>query len=580
MSQSTEATGQGSLEARLVELQALFELSRTLNSSLNLQHILDSVLLSPMGRLMISRGMVLLREEEHAVSIAAIKGLSVDLVGTRVQIDVEASAPTPVSRLSDASSRAFFEKFGIELIVPIVSNSSTLGYVCFGPKIIPGGFSATDLEFLHSLSNLAATAVQNGLVFRELQAVNRRLDKKIQELNTLFEIGKELIAVLDSEKVVNLLSFAVMGELVVNRLLIFLREGDRMILRLAKGFRSQEDVKSLESEELLRSLIRIEQHCRIEDCPFPEVRETLARAGVQVVTPMRIQEETRGLLALGAKITQAPYGDDELEFLQTLGNLAMISIENARLFEEALEKERLEEELNIARDIQRRLLPKELPTLEGFELAALNVSSQQVGGDYYDCIPIDRFRYGIAIADVSGKGVPAALLMANLQASLRALVRAGVPLTTMVSRMSDIVHENTSVDKYITFFYGVLDIEAMTFTYCNAGHNPPYLFHRDGDFQRLEEGGLILGMMPGSQYHEESVALRSGDVIVLYTDGVTEAMNPSDEEFDEPRLEAVVRQHLHGPASTIVDEVASAITEFVAPRPQSDDITLFVVRVC
>lgn len=580
MSQLEGTTEQGSLEARLLELQALFELSRTVNSSLNLQQILDSLLLSPMGRLMISKGMALLRQEEGGVTIAAIKGLPTEMAGTKVEITADVFLPTPVSELPDVPTRAFFQKFGIELLVPIISNSRTLGYICFGPKITSRSFSPPDLEFLHSLSNLAATAVQNGLIFQELRSVNRRLDKKIQELNTLFEIGKELIAVLDSEKVVNLLSFAVMGELMVNRCLIFLKTGDRMKLRLAKGFRSTKEVSGLENEELLHALARIDKHCRIEDCPLDEAKAPLQDAGIQVLAPMRIQDETKGLIALGPKITQAPYADDELEFLQTLGNLAMISIENARLFEETLEKKRLEEELNIARDIQRRLLPKELPKLDGFELAAVNVSSQQVGGDYYDCISIDGHRYGIAIADVSGKGVPAALLMANLQASLRAFVRADVPLTTMVSRISDIIHENTGIDKYITFFYGALDTQAMTFTYCNAGHNPPYLFHRDGSFQKLEEGGVILGIMPGSQYRAESVELKPGDVVVMYTDGVTEAMNPKDEEFDEFRLEAVVREHLDQPASQIIEHVAQAVREFAGSHPQSDDITMFVVRVC
>lgn len=570
----------GLLEARLFELQALFELSRTINSSLHLQKILDAVLLSPMGRMMISKGMVLLLEEGDGAKVATTKGLPIDMTGRRVDVCIESELPASVSEIVHEPTRAFFNRLGIELIVPIISNSRALGYVCFGPKITAEGFSANDLEFLRSLSNLAASAVQNGLIFQELQSVNRRLDKKIQELNTLFEIGKELIAVLDSDKVINLLSFAIMGELLVNRCLIFLRQGDRMKLRLAKGFPAGEPLASLEkNQEFLKALVRLENHCRSEDCPIDALKEVLQPMGVEVLAPMRIQDETQGVIALGPKISKAPYGDDELEFLMTLGNLAMISIENARLFEEALEKKRMEEELNIARDIQRLLLPKSLPELEGFDLAATNVPSRQVGGDYYDCIAIDRFRYGIAIADVSGKGVPAALLMANLQASLRAFVRAEVPVTVMVNRISDIVHENTSIDKYITFFYGLLDTETMSFTFCNAGHNPPYLFHSDGSFDRLEEGGLILGMMPGAQYRQETVSLRSGDLIVMYTDGVTEAMNSEDEEFDEFRLEAIVREHLHEPAQTILDRVAEAVTQFVTPRPQSDDITIFLVRV-
>jgi len=254
-------------------------------------------------------------------------------------------------------------------------------------------------------------------------------------------------------------------------------------------------------------------------------------------------------------------------------------LENARLFKEELEKQRLEEELNLAQKIQQELLPKDIPVLNGFDIAAVNIPSRQVGGDYFDIIPLSESRLGLAVADVSGKGAGAALLMANLQAFLRALVPEGKPIKDLVFRLNNLVYHNTGLDRYITFFYGELDTRNRTFTFCNAGHNPPYWVDSKSAIVELSTGGIVLGMMPDMAYQTETVTLSPGDRIVLYTDGITEAQDPNDAEYGEERLKLFIQLMEPLPSREWMDRLLDSVKKFRGEALQSDDMTLMVIQV-
>ncbi|MFQ5824233.1 MAG: SpoIIE family protein phosphatase [bacterium] len=566
------------LDEKLFELQALFDLSKTLNSSLNLKAILDTILLTPMGKMLIGKGMVLISRGEKGFGIETIKGLPKALFEKIIQIDDFPTVPIYVDNLKPSPSQAFFQKYKIKLVVPIIHDDKKLGIIGFGKKIIGNDFSESELEYLHSLSNIAATAVQNGLMFHELEDVNRQLDKKVQELNTLFEIGKELNSTLESDRIANLLAYSIMGEMMVNRCLVFLKNDGQMSLYVNKGISKNDESRIVEDAEFLRRLGELDQPCIVSDINNPDLISRFAEIAIVAVIPMRIQNETKGVIALGEKITKTRFDKNELEFLTTLGNLSMISIENARLFEETLEKQRLEEELLIAREIQNQLLPKQCPEIENFEVAAINIPSRHVGGDYYDCIKINENQYGFCIADVSGKGAPASLLMSNLQAGLHALVNTDLEIEVMTSKINNLIYENTGFDKFITFFFGILNIKEKTFTFVNAGHNPPYLFHKDGSFQTLEEGGLILGMMRNIPYKKDTLKLQSGDCLIMFTDGVSEAMNVDEEEFTEARIEECVSDSFNASAENILQKILFSVKEFAADQPQADDITLLLVK--
>jgi sigma-B regulation protein RsbU (phosphoserine phosphatase) len=300
-----------------------------------------------------------------------------------------------------------------------------------------------------------------------------------------------------------------------------------------------------------------------------------------LASPMTTQNETRGLLLVGEKMNKQPFTLEERNFLEALGSTAMTALENARLFQEELEKKRLEDELNLARTIQKGLLPQDLPTIPGFDVAGMSVSSKQIGGDYYDVFPLDdrAEEWMLVIADVSGKGTPAALLMANTQAALRALALVNIPLPDMVSRINDLLYANTSSDKFVTFFCGKLNTLAKTFTFCNAGHNPPLLLRADGSLEFLSDGGLILGIMEALiPYEEKTVSLGVNDVLVCFTDGVSEALNEQHEEFTDDRLETSLRACAMGTTQAIVERITADVQAHAGAAPQSDDITMLVLK--
>lgn len=566
---------QDEVDRKLFELSALFEISQLLNSSLNLTSIADNILLSPMGRMMINKGVFLMHRGDHHFEVYTLKGLSRELIGKKLHMPDLPQKPFLLEEIKSNGFLwlSFFEQFDIKLFLPIVLRNDTLGLVAYGKKLIGKGYIESEIEFLSSMANIAATSIHNGVVFEELKSVNVKLDKKIQELNTLFDIGKELNAVLDSKQIVKLLGYGLMGEMMLNKFAVYLRRGDSVELVEKRGFAKIElDIPHL------NALFDVGSAYALEEAEEGELNSVLSRNDVVSVVPMRSQDKTKGILLLGNKISSKSFSKDELNFLYTLCNQAMISLENAWLFEDSLERKRLEEELALARKIQIGLLPKQFPEWKNCEVYGVNISSKQVGGDYFDVVKIDDKNYIVAVADVSGKGVPASLLMSNVQASLLALSGEVKAFDHLVAKVNNIIHANTDSDKFITFFGGVLNLDAMTFTYVNAGHNPPYWVKADGSLQMLEKGGLLLGMMPHMPYEMDTVRLQPDEKIVMFTDGVTEAMNEQDEQYEEPRLEKLLQSNLQLSAKETTELIAQEVKTFTGNAPQSDDITVVVIR--
>jgi sigma-B regulation protein RsbU (phosphoserine phosphatase) len=237
-----------------------------------------------------------------------------------------------------------------------------------------------------------------------------------------------------------------------------------------------------------------------------------------------------------------------------------------------------EHEIAEARAIQEGFLPKEIPQLAGYEIAAAWQSARVVGGDYFDVLPFDGEMCGLCIADVAGKGLPAALLMSNLQAAVRGLASPSLSPEALCARLNALLCRNIASDRFVTLFYAQLDGPARQLRYVSAGHNPPFVLHRDGSHDRLREGGVVLGVFASQSFKSGTVELQSGDRMVLYTDGVTEASNSDDEEFGEERLLQVLQQNPARSAEEIQKNILQATTEF-SRGPWQDDATLLVVAV-
>jgi len=391
-------------------------------------------------------------------------------------------------------------------------------------------------------------------------------------LSSLFELSKEFSGVLETQRLVKLLIYSIIGQLMVSSYSVIVCESIGLNI-LDSKFPQKFLLSILQN----KNVSKIDNSIRKEY--FDDEIKELATLGVELIIPMQIQQETKGLILLGKRIGNIPYSDSDIEFIYSIGSLAMISIENARLFKETLEKQKMEKDLEIARNIQKNLFPKSIPKLKSFEIAAMNLSSKQVGGDYYDIMKLDENNCLVAIADVSGKGVPASLLMANLQAFLKIVGKHGMELSEATGIINDLVSENTMGENFITFFWAIFDENRKTITYVNAGHNPPYVI-RDGKITKLCKGGMILGILKTLKpYAFETVELKSDDVIILFTDGVTEAMNRKMEEFSEEKLEDLVISNYKKNPNEIMNTIIAEVQDYADGAIQSDDITLMIIKV-
>lgn len=302
----------------------------------------------------------------------------------------------------------------------------------------------------------------------------------------------------------------------------------------------------------------------------------ITAANLEIFVPAFARDRLVGGFALGPKRSEVAYDGTELELLAAVAAQLAVQLENIRLYTEEVERRKIEEELSVARSIQRRLLPAQVPDLEGFEVARLNIASAQVSGDYYDFVDMDG-SCGLVIADVSGKGLPASLLASNLQASIRALATHRSEPAAIFSAVNTTLYESTDPERFATAFLACLDPLSGAIRYANAGHNYPLLRRSNGQIEELARGATPLGAFPGVEYRESQTGLEPGDVLVLYTDGVTETEDATGDQFGEEGLEALVYD-CHGcSAETIVERIRDAVDRH-GEGSAGDDMTLIVVR--
>ncbi len=308
-------------------------------------------------------------------------------------------------------------------------------------------------------------------------------------------------------------------------------------------------------------------------------RDRLRAAGFALLVPLVVRERLAGVLALPRKRTGEAYQLQDLELLSAVASQAALQLENTRLYREALERQRLAEQLRLARSIQSRLLPGEVPRLPQTDLAACNISSAEVSGDYYDLFLRPDGRLVLAICDVSGKGMPASLLASNLQATLRAHCELLDSPAAVLARVNRQLHAATDPEHFATLFLAYYDPADRSLRYCNGGHNPPLLARRDGRLETLEAGGLPVGAFPEAGYEEATVRLAPGDSLLLYTDGLTESGRGDGEMFGEERAREIFRRCCDRPAADIVAELRAALERYCGRGPLDDDVTLVVLKV-
>jgi phosphoserine phosphatase RsbU/P len=297
----------------------------------------------------------------------------------------------------------------------------------------------------------------------------------------------------------------------------------------------------------------------------------------EMVAPIISNDEVIGVFDLESDQFNA-YSADDLEVLMMLASQVAIIIEKVMLHEQLIEKKRLEGQLEVARQVQLELLPAKDPELVGFDISAYNFPTEEVSGDYYDWVRIYDDQIGVVIADVSGKGVPAAILMAFLRAGLRAATHIGYATHISMAKVNFLLWESIESNQFVTAFYGILDAPKGTLAYSNAGHNPPLLVNAACQSRFIDKGEQPLGMFRETRYHEYYLEFEPGDVLVLYTDGATEANSPQGEEFGRERLAQAVRRVYDRPAREMIASLQMEILEWTDHKGSNDDVTFFIIK--
>ncbi|MHB8303004.1 MAG: PP2C family protein-serine/threonine phosphatase [Acidobacteriaceae bacterium] len=454
-----------------------------------------------------------------------------------------------------------------------------------------------------------------GLIFvalraRVARAISTWLDRRFfrESYSTdqlLSELARQVQTFTETRPLLETVTEQIGRTLHIERIAVFLHSGQHYRLQQAVGF-SPSEALSLSANS---TAIRYMQHSKspltlYEDGPdgwlalasAPE-RETLRQLSAELLLPLRGRTEMMGVLALGPKRSEEPYSRTDIQLLQSVSAQTGLAIENAgllaKLGKEAAQRERMSREIEIAREVQERLFPQCVPELPDGSCAGHCRPALGVGGDYYDFISLASGKIGIAVGDVSGKGISAALVMASLRASLHGITMSASPqsslnLATLVQNINRLVHDSSTPSRYATFFFGEYDPVSHLLRYVNAGHNPPVvarpLAHapsagRRTDFEilRLDVGGTVVGLLDNPEYEVGSIVLRPSDVLVAFTDGISEAMNAAEEEWGEERMIEAICACGGLPATAVVDRIFSAADAFTRGAPQHDDMTLAVL---
>ncbi|MFL6276927.1 MAG: SpoIIE family protein phosphatase [Blastocatellia bacterium] len=405
-------------------------------------------------------------------------------------------------------------------------------------------------------------------------------------LSIVSQVGIALLPRTTLEDTLKLTVDLVFQAIPAERGFLFLKEAGDIVCKIARGAHaaalptaSQVQISRSITSKVIGEGASVLTSDAMHDPRF-QAQQSVVLSQIRSVmaVPLASGEEIFGMIYVDNPFHNR-FREEDLKVLTTIASVASIKIEHERLIEERMEKRRMEEELKVASEIQLRLQPVAPPKIDGWDMTGVSFPCREIGGDYYDFIQCKNDPcLTVAVGDVSGKGTGAALLMSSLHAAVRAQAQTRRSISEVMAEINEYIFENSPSNKFLTLFYGTINPESGELKYSNGGHNPPMLVRATGEVLRLDKGGLPIGMMKGMIYQEDSACFNLGDVLVIYSDGITESVNEQDEEFEEDRLIEVVRHNLSRSASGIRDRIDEALSRFVGTMAPVDDMTLMIIK--
>ena len=453
------------------------------------------------------------------------------------------------------------------VILPLRGHRDEVGVLA-----LSGSGTDDDLTLVRLAAGFAGTLLTNHRLTQEAREGDFQLKYRLWELESLYDIGLSIASTLNIDELADEILFRMISLTNARRAALFLREGDQF-----KLYRSFGEVRSeFLDEDLTGALVREGTPLSFTDgneCIFPACHAFVA-------VPVQGNNATVGVLAAADRETReggiAAFEANELRLLSLFASQVAIALENARLHREALEKQAMQRELDLAATIQRDILPKSVPVVTSIDLSVLARPARQVGGDYHAFVERDGI-LTIVVADVAGKSMPAALLVSALHAATQLLFAEGRELGDVATELNKHIHRWSAENKFITMVMVSIDRENETLQFVNAGHNPAYVLSPRG-IDQVKSHALPIGILPQTVYVSQMLPFPAGSTVVLYSDGITEAENVEGEEFENGRLEAILRDHAGEPPSTLRDAIVRHVDAFVGAAPQKDDQTLVIAK--
>ncbi len=433
---------------------------------------------------------------------------------------------------------------------------------------------------------------------RVRQWIDRRFFREAHDAEQILSsLGDEVRTIVEKRPLLERVATQISGSLHIPRVAVLLEDGGFYRPAFALGYAGALDADLSDSSA---TVLRLKQEAGPERVYFDDEkswvnsatmtddeRRKLAALEPQVLLPLNVKEKLLGIISLGQRRAEAPYSGADLRILKSVATQTALALSNAELTSaiavEIGRREKLNREIEIAREVQERLFPQRLPEIAGLDYFGRCRTALGVGGDYYDFLALPEGKLGVALGDVSGKGIAAALTMASLQASLRAdAMRAGNDIAGLITRVNAMLYDASTEDRYATLFYAQYDPATHRLSYVNAGHCPPILLRSTANHaavERLDQaGGTVVGLLPECAFEQAEVTLSPGDLLVIYTDGFSEAMNPNLEEWGEERLISAITSCAGLPAKDSISKIMQAADAFASGAPQSDDMTLVILR--
>lgn len=467
------------------------------------------------------------------------------------------------------------------LCVPLKSKSRLLGAIYVDNRIQRGVFSATDLELLNTIAASAGTAMENARLYAETEA-------RLRTLDLLRAISQEITATLDLDRVLTTTTKAVRDLLEATAASILTVEEDALVFQVSVGGETVVAAKPFRvplGQGIAGWVVEHKEPALVNDVQndprfFGTLdKQTGFKTESLIAVPLIVNEKAIGVIEVFNK--PGGFSQDDLDLLLTFSSSAAFAIENARLYKVAVEKGRLERELQVARQVQSSLLPQTTPRIPGWDLAAQWLPAREVAGDYFDFFVLEQppGALGLVIADVADKGMPAALFMVDVRSTLRASMYAALQPVDGIVRANALICADSPDGMFVTLFYGQVSAADNTLTYVNGGHNPPFWVKTSSqEPEVLSRTGVAMGVDPGLPYEQKTIALAKGDFLFFYTDGVTDALDPAGQEFGLERLQAAVMAERDQSAVEIVAALEKQLRDFIGRGEPFDDITLLVLK--